>query len=221
MVTTTLFPVKPIATKLSAWQKFKRWCGKYVENTPVVQSLCCLGVGELEAYHLDNAIRKEVRESMCERIGQGKMDDVLANVINLVAREQAYNLGNDAVLRTANQGVKRTVREWDAYFARLEEKPALIIPRFASAAAIAVRSKLGPMGPTEANILLVQREYRSMCRKHGVRDVDIVSHEQFVTNTVFSETVLDHVSRVRSRLPDWLRWLDDLGQPERLAPTVC
>jgi len=95
------------------------------------------------------------------------------------------------------------------------------VPKFAAACALHLRSKLGSLNNNEANILLVQRKYLELCRRHKLRDVDTVLHQQFVMNAVFTEGVLDEVATVRRRLPRWISWLDSLESPTQLSPAVC
>jgi len=140
-------------------------------------------------------------------------------------RDDAYDLGDGSLLQQANRGVHRTNREWDDYFDQLGvprnllagtdqqmlgvARPARVVPRFAAAMALHLRAKLGKLAYSEANLLLVQRKYLEVCSRKHVRDVDAVSHQQFVVNAFFGEDVLDRVGTVRLRTPWWVRWLSD------------
>jgi hypothetical protein len=98
---------------------------------------------------------------------------------------------------------------------------AQIIPKFAAACALHIRTKLGAMEANEANVLLVQRKYLEVCRRLNVRDVDIVLHQGFVMNAVFTESVLDDVASSRRRLPAWIKWLDEVGPTGCVPRSVC
>jgi len=94
-----------------------------------------------------------------------------------------------------------------------------IVPRFAAALTLVLRSKFGRMAYHEANRLLIEREYLKVCRDANVRHCDIEYHRQFVINTYFNEGVTDELSTVRTRLPRWLRAA--FGNVPNAAPTVC
>lgn len=98
---------------------------------------------------------------------------------------------------------------------------AKIIPRFAAACVLHLRAKLGALPNNEANVLLVQRKYLEMCRKHNVRDVDTVLHQGFVMNAMFTESVLDDISASRRRLPKWIRFLEEVPETGSIPAAIC
>jgi hypothetical protein len=162
-------------------------------------------------------------------MGADKRDSCVANAIDTTLRTIGYDLADLGTIRQANIGIKRTEREWDAYFKRMGLDPlsecrfeqAQIIPKFAAACALHIRTKLGAMEANEANVLLVQRKYLEVCRRLNVRDVDIVLHQGFVMNAVFTESVLDDVASSRRRLPAWIKWLDEVEPTGCVPRSVC
>jgi len=211
-----LHAVAPSPPRLSTWQRFKRSLGNMIMESPVLQTLCCYDASEVEAYRTDERIRSDIRESMRLHMGYGNRDTCVEQTMVEVMNETGYNLGKLDALREANANIKRSMREWDAYFARMGIDPvkpdivgllpACVVPRFAASMALHLRSKLGRLAPNEANMLLAEREYLRVARGLKVRDVDIVSHQQFTLNAMFGETLLDDIALTRTRLPKWMRW---------------
>nr|WRQ65453.1 hypothetical protein [Tolivirales sp.] len=230
---TTNALIEPAVRKprLSTWMKLKRWCLDIVEESPLLQTLCCLDVDEMECYRVDQRVRSAMRDEMREHMGYSGQECCVKAVMNDVFTNTGYDLTDRGSIARANIGVKRTAKEWDAYFAKLGVDPlslrpelnvsARIVPKFAAACALRMRCKLGSLQANEANVLLVQRKYLELCRQRNVRDVDAVLHQQFVINAVFTEGVLDEVATVRRRLPKWISWLDSLEKPGGISPTVC
>lgn len=185
-------------------------------ESPVLQTLCCYSGSEVEAYRADERIRSDIRDSMREHMGYGNRDTCVEQTMVAVFNETGYDMCKFNALREANAHVKRTFAEWDGYFTKLgvdplklaevEVLPACVVPKFAASMALHLRSKLGRLAPNEANMLLAEREYLRVARGMKVRDVDIVSHQQFVLNAMFGETLLDDIALTRTRLPKWMRW---------------
>lgn len=94
-----------------------------------------------------------------------------------------------------------------------------VVPKFAASVTLMLRARLGQLSTTEANRLLVEREYLRLCREGSVRNVDIVAHQQFVINAFFTEGVLSELATVRTRVPKWLR--EAYGSVPLSAPTIC
>nr|WRQ65079.1 tombus P33-like protein [Tolivirales sp.] len=221
----------------SSWSVFKSWLLESILN------LGCCGEESLrdyECYRTGEQVRECVRAEMREHLGYGGRDTCVGGAIDSVLRETGYDLvdgtyANMDKIRQANEGVTRTMAEWDAYFESMGVNPlnvdqkdvfnvrgrAKIVPRFAAACAIHLRAKLGALSRTEANILLVQRKYLEVCRRHGVRDVDTVLHQGFVMNAVFTESVLDDIAASRRRLPAWIRFLEEVPKTGSIPQDVC
>jgi len=96
---------------------------------------------------------------------------------------------------------------------------AKVIPRFVAAVTCALRMKFGNMSGSDANRLLIEREYLKLCRETDIRNVDAATHHQWVINTFFNEGVMDHLATTRSRLPKWLA--KAMGGSPKPAPTTC
>lgn len=94
-----------------------------------------------------------------------------------------------------------------------------VIPRFVAAVCCALRGKFGVMSPSEANRLLIQREYLKLCRETDIRNVDAATHQQWVLNTYFNEGVMEHLATTRARVPAWLARA--FGSNQMVGPTVC
>lgn len=229
---TSVLPTAVREPRKSTWSKFKSWCGTAIIESPLLQALCCFDTTEVECYARDQEIRAEIRKEMRSHMGYGGSTTCVGAVMDTVLRDTGYDLGDLGTIRKANEGVTRTAVQWDAYFKRLGIDPATlsdgsaytkvcVVPKFAAAVSLEIRTRLGKMQASEANMLLVQRKYLEICRKHGVRDSDTIAHQQFVMNTVFTETVLDHVATTRKRMPAWLRWATDTTPVESAGPSVC
>lgn len=213
--------------------KFKKWCFEIVLDSPVLQTLCCLDAADAELFELDQRVRSDLREHMREHMGFGDVDTCVGNAIKEVYRDTGYDLAREErSIWEANKGVTRTEKEWNAYFKSLDVDPltlictpvateSRVVPKFAAACALHLRSKLGALQPTEANTLLVQRKYLELCRNRNVRECDTVLHQQFVMNAVFHEDVLDEIATVRRRAPGWVRWLNQVELARTINPTAC
>ncbi len=94
-----------------------------------------------------------------------------------------------------------------------------LVPAFIAATTMALKSKFGHMQASEANRLLIEREYLKLCREAHVRNTDMNHSRQFVLNTFFNETLMEEVALSRPRMPAWVRRLFAREQP--VAPTVC
>jgi len=103
--------------------------------------------------------------------------------------------------------------------AALEVAPVRIVPSFAADMVLLLKSHLGPLSLSDANVLLVNTEYHRVCRGLSVRHVDQAVHRQHVINAFFTEDVFDVVGRTRSRLPRWLGVL--LGHNRPVASIAC
>lgn len=191
-------------------------------------------------YRHDTLVRTRIREEMRAHGGYLGLDSGIDAAIGLTLVDDQYDLTDGRLVRRAMEGeddnpwsgyvraraalsgpgvFERRMR--DASSARATARRALIIPKFAAACALHLRSKLGAMPINEANTLLVQRKYLEVCRRRGVREVDIVLHQQFVVNAVFTEGALDELAITRRRLPKWVMWLDSVVSPDSIHPTAC
>lgn len=211
----------------SGWASVKRWWLDLFERFAICGSQ--QDFDDLAMYRRDEQVRACIRAEMREHVGADRRDTCVANAIDITLRSIGYDLSDLGSIRQANIGVKRTFKEWEAYFKDRDVDPlatcrfsqAQVIPKFAAACALHIRAKLGAMEANEANVLLVQRKYLEVCRRHGVRDVDTVLHQGFVMNAVFTESVLDDLASSRRRLPAWIRWLDEVQPTGSVPRAVC
>ncbi len=90
---------------------------------------------------------------------------------------------------------------------------------FAADMVVLLRSHIGTAELSQANLLLVEREYHRVCRQLNVRYVDVAVHRQHVMNAFFTEDVFDVVGNTRSRIPRWLRTLLGHNVPRALGAT--
>jgi len=225
-----LHAVATSAPRLSTWQRFKRSFGNMVLESPLLRSLCCYNDVEVETFRADRQIRSEIRDSMRLHMGYGKGNTCVEGVITGVFNDTGYDLTNLSALHAANAGVKRSFAAWEAYFSKIgvdplklatvEILPACVVPKFAASMALHLRTKLGRLSPNEANLLLAEREYLRVCRGLKVRDVDIVSHQQFTLNALFGEQLLDSIALTRTRLPQWMRWAFEVSNLNA-KPLAC
>ncbi len=215
--------------RLSIWARFKKAVLECVEESPLIQLLCCVDGNELQLNRVDRFTRQCVREEMRTHLGYGKGEDCVTAAMDETLLHSGYDLGNGGHIRRENEGVTRTYAEWDAYFAAIQVNPMVllptvervkVVPKFAAACALHLRAKLGALNSSEANVLLAQRKYLEICRKHGVRDGDTVAHQQHVLNAFFGEGVLDEVGGIRRKLPRWVLALE--GNPSSsVSSTPC
>lgn len=211
----------------SGWAATKRWLLDLIEKYGICGS--AQDFDDLAMYRRDEMVRESIRAEMRLHMGADKRETCVANAIDTTLRSIGYDLADLGTIRQANVGVKRTEKEWKAYFKKMDLNPratcqfeqAQVIPKFAAACALHIRAKLGAMEANEANVLLVQRKYLEVCRRHGVRDVDIVLHQGFVINAVFTESVLDDIASSRRRLPAWIKWLDEVQPSGSVPRAVC
>jgi len=217
--------------RLSPWKKLGEMLGDAIASSDAVCALLCVNKQDWLDVRSDQEVRKEIRKAVTAHVRNGTTSDCVDQAMLESLVEEGYDLGDMGWIRKANEGVKRTARQWDAYFARLGVDPCSgiterkevvrVMPKFAAAVALHMRTLLGKMGATEANVLLAQRKYLEICRRRGVRDVDIVAHQQHVMNAFFTEDVLDRVGLAVARAPSWVRWLSCVRRSSGDAPTVC
>jgi len=234
------------------WDRVKAHLSASVRGSPGLQALLCLSGSDLAAYELDGDIRRAAQRAVLDHSAQqGEQHTCVGQVMTEVFLETGYDLGDMGYIRRANEGVKRTKKEWDAYFAQLgakhrtgaewlavfkrvglndlkrnarggiESSKVRIIPKFAAAVALHIRAKLGKLQTNESNLLLVQRKYLEICHNHGVRDSDMIMHQQHVMNLVFDLQIADSVALSRRRVPRWLQWLDGVKPRSTNEVTVC
>lgn len=103
---------------------------------------------------------------------------------------------------------------WDAYHG-MQSDYSPTVPRwsakFAAGVVLTLRAKFGPLERNEANLLLIEREYLTLCRRNFVRANVIVDHEPYIVSQFFQQTAAEQRLAARRRLPGWMRAaLDDV-----------
>lgn len=238
MATTTDSPLLPVGLntpRLSTWNRAliatKKWWQNLCEKSEVTQLLCCVDATEADNYRRDTRVRSEIREAMRSQMGFYGQPTCIAAVMHETKQEHNYALGAEQ-----EDVIRMTAAQWDALFvqyrfhantpsaqilavAKKVVAPARVVPKFAAAVTLHIKAKLGVLAKTEANLLLVQRKYLEVCRDHRVRDVDVVSHMQFVQNAYFTEDVLERLAKTRLRAPAWLRLFEEKERTATLE--VC
>lgn len=211
--------------RLSAWQKLVRSCKqkwyKLCMESPVVQVLCCIDASEGPNYERDMEVRRDIRAAMREQMGFYGNSSCLESVMHETKRDTGYCLGaKQETYKTrtfkqweelfeANNFTERTPREVILAVVADGRDDVKIVPRFAAAVVVHMRSKFGILAKTEANQLLVQRKYLEICREHRVRDANIACHLQAVMNAYFTEDVLERLAKTRLRAPRWMRMFEE------------
>jgi hypothetical protein len=200
-------------------------------ESPVVQVLCCIDASEGRNYERDLEVRRDVRKAMREQMGFNGNPTCLMSVMHETKRDTGYCLGAEQEPRQT-----RTMKQWDALFkannftewtprevilaaVMTKRTEAKIVPRFAAAVVVHMRSRFGVLAKTEANQLLVQRKYLEICREHRVRDTDAACHLQVVMNAYFTEDVLERLAKTRLRAPSWMRMFEEKERTATLE--VC
>ncbi len=188
-----------------------KWAKARMANR-LMMFLTCVNPDHLDDLLAECEVRDAVRTCMTEHTS-GTGVEVVQATITTVRREQNYELSR----ATDFLFERHSFEEWqtllqesgltdeEAVALRNQSKQVKLIPRFAAASIVALRSKFGVMAPTEANVLLIQREYLRVCRESHVRASDTELHRQYVMNGYFSEDVLSRLATVRTRVPAWMR----------------
>jgi len=167
-------------------------------KSKLLRWLFCFDDSCLEEVQFEAEIRDQIAQELCiARPGSGKTGIQLA--AESIAAE-GYTMLSDEETFCTNQ-------------------PVRVVPRFAAACVTCLRAKFGRLQPTEANLLLIEREYLRVLRETSVRNADIVAHQQYVMNTFFNEDALDRTALVRARLPRWLR--EAFGAAAPMPTTAC
>lgn len=85
--------------------------------------------------------------------------------------------------------------------------------RFTATMVLAIRACVGRMPYSDANLLVVQREYRRLCRAKDVRLCVVEGNRAMVEEVYFKEECMDSLCRRYNRLPRWISTLLWFYQP--------
>ncbi len=138
-------------------------------------------------------------------------NDVVKKTINTTMTPTVNDTNSDSCSSEADWGRRSKVLR---HRGRVQ-----LVPAFIAATTMALRSKFGHMSVSDANRMLIEREYLKICREAHVRHTDMNHHRQFVLNTFFNETLMEEVALSRPRMPAWVRRL--FAREQTSAPTVC
>jgi len=194
---------------------------------PLLQWCCGSGVDD-HFYEYDREVRSQIAKCLLER-RQGYAVNGVVEVMREVYEETGYDLGHAAHCYKKYGAVAMTPQErarvqiTDAVPRRAPDIPQLetkVIPLFAASMVAHLRAKLGRLSSSEANYLVLQREYLRKCRLCNVRDVDICAHEQHVINAFFSDETFDRVGFGRARASRFRKWVNN-DPDSKPAPQFC
>lgn len=173
-------------------------------------------------------LRDEIREAMVQHtdgVGTASVTTCMKEIFN----ESSYDMSNytsvvDELVMSHQDpiDVEQQLNELGLTATPQYIHPtntAVVVPKFSAAVVLCLRAKFGNLVYSEANRLLIEREYLRVCQAASVRNVDIIMHQQCTINTYFTEGVMEEVCTVRTRVPRWLR--EAFGSVPRAEPTVC
>jgi len=226
---------------LTRFAQWKRDVAKWWYNSSIAEVLCCVDAGDYEAALADERVRNDIRREMLRTQNyRGYGNGVVAAIASVRAElgyemsmpEEVVNAGSVDSLAVDVSSREDTPQEVEGVantsdlgaelveYAEQQQR-VCVVPRFAAAIALHLRSRLGRMAPSEANQLLMEREYNRLCRNYRVRDVDIAAHYSYVKNAYFGEQVFDRIPTGRTRLSRFARWALSFDDMPRAPPQVC
>ncbi len=222
---TTTFHDTISTTSTSRWSRVRKY--KSLVQSKLLRWLFCVDDQLLHEIQEESKLRDEVRDAMVvHNTGAGTAG--VSHCMKEIYNDTGYDMANyssfvEETVKTAEEPheAEKILRKMGIHNRSgiPERHQVMVVPRFAASVVLCLRAKFGNLQATEANRLLIEREYLKVCREGTVRNVDIVAHQQIVLNTYFGEGVLDEQNTVRVRAPRWLR--EAFGSVPRVAPTIC
>ncbi len=223
---TTTFHDTVNMTSKSNWSRPKKFAW-YIKST-FLRWCLCIDDELLDVIQDEALLRDEIRAEMVQHtVGYGTAS--VTTCMKEIFNETSYDLSNYTQAVDELVSTEADPFEIEAQLnaigltatpASIKATPhATVIPKFAAAMVLCLRSKFGNLSLSEANRLLIEREYLRICQAAVVRNVDIIMHQQCVINAYFTEGVMEEVCTVRTRVPRWLR--EAFGSVPRVEPTVC
>jgi len=200
---------------------------KALIKSKMLRWLFCVDDTLLDEIQQESELRDDIRDAMCQHT-EGTGTAAITNCLKEIYNETGHDMF------TANRTVEMVYAdssspvELDAKLGELgltdnyglaPRDKVVVVPKFAAAMVLCLRAKFGNLNLTEANRLLIEREYLRVCRESTVRNCDIVVHQQCVMNAFFTEGVHEELCTVRARLPRWLR--EAFGSVPKVQPCVC
>ena len=189
-----LRPVENVVPRSSWFDWFHDFKRDLLVNSSILRLLCCTN-GAM----LDVAEELQLRESEVRRCvllqNRNCIDSSLDQCITDIEVATGYNM------RVLERNRDDDIARPHFYAPRL----AMNIPRFTAAMFLYLRTKHANLQRTDANVLIVKKEYLRKCAKLNMRDVDIVSHQECTIEAYFSERSTDSIAQSHTAIPKWLR----------------
>lgn len=212
-------------TRLAQW---KRGIAQWWYNSSITSTICCVEPAEFDDVVADERVRIDIRREMVRTVDYVGLANGVAAAMASAQRELGYSLSVQeevpvvtVVTAISDLGVEKGVDAMGCSANGVQQPRVCVVPRFAAAMTLHLRSRLGRMGPSEANQLLVEREYNRLCRAYGVRDADIAAHYAHVKNAYFGEQVFDRIPLARTRMSRFARWAMDFSPMPIVPPQAC
>jgi len=222
-----LVDVTPPEFRPNVFRRFWTAVKSAIGDVALIQ-WCCGAGDDDHHYEYDREIRSRISRCLVVRNQGAALTDVV-ETMKQVYETTGYDLGHAAHCIRTHLEVPMTpqqrarVRVVDSIPRRapdVEHTVTKVVPLFAASMVAHLRAKLGRMPKSEANYLVLQREYLRKCRLHHVRDVDVLAHEQHVINAFFGDETFDRVGFGRARASRFRKWVNgDVDRPP--APQIC
>lgn len=189
--------VENVVPRPSLYQRFHSWRRNIYLNSAFVRLLCCVDSTMVDVAEEHILRTNAVRECILRENTKCYSTDSVTQCINEIRECTGYNMCvADTVALDVNQ---EAIVEPYSYVPR----NAQVIPKFTAAMFCYLRGKLGRLQRTDANTLLVEREYLHKCNQLNMRTVDRGSHALCTINTYFEERCLDSIADLGYKLPSW------------------
>ena len=189
--------VENVVPRPSLYQMFHSWRRNIYLNSAFVRFLCCVDSTMVDVAEEHMLRTNAVRECILRENTKCYANDSVTQCINEIRECTGYNMCvADTVALDENQ---EAIVEPYSYVPR----NAQVIPKFTAAMFCYLRGKLGRLQRTDANTLLVEREYLHKCNQLNMRTVDRGSHALCTINTYFEERCLDSIADLGYKLPSW------------------
>jgi len=222
---TTTFHDTIFTTSKSSWSRVRKY--KALVQSKILRWFFCVDDAMLEEIKQESELRDSIREAMVIHNG-GTGPTAVIKCMKEIYNETGHDMSNIAETVEGLRAEAETPVQFYESLGALglvdnnnTEQPTQVrvVPKFAASVVLCLRAKFGNLALTEANRLLIEREYLKVCRESTVRNVDSVAHQQCIMNAYFTEGVLDEQCTVRARAPRWLR--EAFGSVPRVSPSVC
>lgn len=209
---------------LTRYARFKKGFAEWWYSSGVTAILCCVESEDYDTVVADERIRVDIRREMVRTVSYAGYGNSVKAVMSSVRLDLDYDMSTGEVVTAVavTAGDVDVVCDQPVVKQDLGGQPRVcVVPRFAAAMTLNLRSRIGRLAPSEANQLLMEREYNRLCRAYGVRDADIAAHYCHVKNAFFGEQVFDRIPTGRSRMSRFARWAMDFDSLPSVPPQAC